>query len=107
MSRDFWSIFDWGELSSFLPGRITSFSTALLIDLNQFNLTYHLELNRNLFIQSDPIIPLLILPYILTIFPFQNAKKELISAFQREELGNWLKKPIEQDQFPLLQDVEK
>lgn len=33
---------------------------------------------------------------------FQNAKQELICAFQREELGNWLKKPIEQDQFPLL-----
>lgn len=35
-------------------------------------------------------------------FILQNAKKELISAFHREELGNWLKKPIEQDQFPLL-----
>lgn len=33
---------------------------------------------------------------------FKNAKRELIAAFQREELGNWLKKPIEQDQFPLL-----
>lgn len=35
-------------------------------------------------------------------FILQNAKKELIAAFHREELGNWLKKPIEQDQFPLL-----
>ncbi|CAO1393500.1 unnamed protein product [Diamesa hyperborea] len=38
---------------------------------------------------------------------YQNAKRELIMAFQREELGNWLKKPIEQDQFPLLPPVEK
>jgi double stranded RNA-specific editase B len=32
----------------------------------------------------------------------QQAKSELIAAFQREELGNWLKKPMEQDQFPLI-----
>lgn len=38
----------------------------------------------------------------LFFFFFKNAKQELITAFQREELGNWLKKPIEQDQFPLL-----
>lgn len=30
---------------------------------------------------------------------FQIAKKELVSAFKREDLGNWLKKPMEQDQF--------
>lgn len=29
----------------------------------------------------------------------QIAKAELVSAFKREDLGNWLKKPMEQDQF--------
>ncbi|KAL7030627.1 hypothetical protein ACKWTF_006732 [Chironomus riparius] len=36
------------------------------------------------------------------VYDYQQAKRELIAAFQREELGNWLKKPIEQDQFPLI-----
>ncbi|XP_070491357.1 double-stranded RNA-specific editase Adar isoform X3 [Chironomus tepperi] len=36
------------------------------------------------------------------VYDYQQAKSELIAAFQREELGNWLKKPIEQDQFPLI-----
>lgn len=31
----------------------------------------------------------------------QTAKQELFSAFKREDLGSWLKKPIEQDQFGL------
>ncbi|XP_032594589.1 double-stranded RNA-specific editase Adar isoform X1 [Drosophila grimshawi] len=30
---------------------------------------------------------------------YQTAKQELFSAFKREDLGSWLKKPIEQDQF--------
>jgi hypothetical protein len=34
---------------------------------------------------------------------FQLAKKALFEAFTREDLGLWLKKPIEQDQFPVLQ----
>ncbi|XP_055383248.1 double-stranded RNA-specific editase Adar [Condylostylus longicornis] len=32
---------------------------------------------------------------------YQTAKKELFDAFKREDLGNWLKKPIEQDEFCL------
>lgn len=32
---------------------------------------------------------------------FQIAKEELFAAFRREDLGNWLKKPIEQDEFAL------
>jgi double stranded RNA-specific editase B len=36
------------------------------------------------------------------VYDYQQAKRELIAAFQREELGNWLKKPMEQDQFPLI-----
>lgn len=34
---------------------------------------------------------------------YQIAKQELFSAFRREDLGNWLKKPIEQDQFTVSQ----
>uniref|UniRef100_A0A1I8Q8M6 A to I editase domain-containing protein n=1 Tax=Stomoxys calcitrans TaxID=35570 RepID=A0A1I8Q8M6_STOCA len=30
---------------------------------------------------------------------YQTAKRELYMAFRREDLGNWLKKPYEQDQF--------
>ncbi|XP_062699663.1 double-stranded RNA-specific editase Adar-like [Aedes albopictus] len=33
---------------------------------------------------------------------YQQAKKELFSAFSKEDLGDWLKKPIEQDQFTLM-----
>ncbi|XP_017852883.1 double-stranded RNA-specific editase Adar isoform X4 [Drosophila busckii] len=33
---------------------------------------------------------------------YQTAKSELFSAFKREDLGSWLKKPIEQDQFGLV-----
>lgn len=32
---------------------------------------------------------------------YQIAKNELTLAFKREDLGSWLKKPIEQDQFSL------
>ncbi|XP_052856828.1 double-stranded RNA-specific editase Adar isoform X8 [Drosophila gunungcola] len=32
---------------------------------------------------------------------YQTAKLELFSAFKREDLGSWLKKPIEQDEFGL------
>ncbi|XP_055841472.1 double-stranded RNA-specific editase Adar isoform X1 [Episyrphus balteatus] len=32
---------------------------------------------------------------------YQIAKRELFAAFRREDLGNWLKKPIEQDEFAL------
>lgn len=32
---------------------------------------------------------------------YQMAKRELFDAFRREDLGNWLKKPIEQDLFTL------
>lgn len=32
---------------------------------------------------------------------YQMAKRELFEAFRREDLGNWLKKPMEQDEFPL------
>lgn len=32
---------------------------------------------------------------------YQIAKKELFDAFRREDLGNWLKKPQEQDEFHL------
>ncbi|XP_032580122.1 double-stranded RNA-specific editase Adar isoform X1 [Drosophila sechellia] len=32
---------------------------------------------------------------------YQIAKLELFSAFKREDLGSWLKKPIEQDEFGL------
>ncbi|XP_017873063.1 PREDICTED: double-stranded RNA-specific editase Adar isoform X3 [Drosophila arizonae] len=34
---------------------------------------------------------------------YQTAKQELFSAFKREDLGSWLKKPIEQDQFGLVE----
>ncbi|XP_055587067.1 uncharacterized protein LOC129739612 isoform X3 [Uranotaenia lowii] len=33
---------------------------------------------------------------------YQQAKKELFAAFRKEDLGDWLKKPIEQDQFTLI-----
>lgn len=32
---------------------------------------------------------------------YQLAKRELFEAFRREDLGNWLKKPMEQDEFHL------
>lgn len=32
---------------------------------------------------------------------YQIAKRELFDAFRREDLGSWLKKPIEQDNFNL------
>lgn len=32
---------------------------------------------------------------------YQIAKRELFEAFRREDLGNWLKKPMEQDEFHL------
>ncbi|SPP88816.1 blast:Double-stranded RNA-specific editase Adar [Drosophila guanche] len=34
---------------------------------------------------------------------YQTAKLELFSAFKREDLGSWLKKPIEQDEFVLIE----
>ncbi|XP_059618835.1 double-stranded RNA-specific editase Adar isoform X2 [Phlebotomus argentipes] len=34
---------------------------------------------------------------------YQVAKQELFTAFKREDLGHWLKKPIEQNQFSLPQ----
>ncbi|XP_023035189.2 double-stranded RNA-specific editase Adar isoform X2 [Drosophila willistoni] len=34
---------------------------------------------------------------------YQTAKLELYSAFKREDLGSWLKKPIEQDEFGLVE----
>ncbi|XP_017021702.1 double-stranded RNA-specific editase Adar isoform X3 [Drosophila kikkawai] len=34
---------------------------------------------------------------------YQTAKLELFSAFKREDLGSWLKKPIEQDEFGLVE----
>lgn len=37
-----------------------------------------------------------------TVSDYQMAKKELFGAFQREDFGTWLKKPIEQDQFVLI-----
>lgn len=36
-----------------------------------------------------------------SIKDYQTAKRELFDAFRREDLGNWLKKPIEQDEFDL------
>ena len=30
---------------------------------------------------------------------FQEAKKQLFEAFKKAELGNWIKKPMEQDEF--------
>ncbi|KAH8235337.1 hypothetical protein KR038_004396 [Drosophila bunnanda] len=44
--------------------------------------------------------------YILFTINFchlQTAKLELFSAFKREDLGSWLKKPIEQDEFGLVE----
>uniref|UniRef100_A0A336KPF9 CSON013385 protein n=2 Tax=Culicoides sonorensis TaxID=179676 RepID=A0A336KPF9_CULSO len=38
---------------------------------------------------------------------YQMAKKELFAAFQREDFGTWLKKPMEQDQFVLLDCNDK
>lgn len=32
---------------------------------------------------------------------YQTAKRELFDAFRREDLGSWLKKPIEQDNFTM------
>lgn len=39
---------------------------------------------------------------------YQIAKRELFDAFRREDLGSWLKKPIEQDNFnlPTWQDFD-
>jgi hypothetical protein len=34
-------------------------------------------------------------------YAFQMAKEQLVLAFHKAELGTWLKKPIEQDQFEL------
>ena len=30
---------------------------------------------------------------------FQEAKKQLFEAFKKAELGSWIKKPMEQDEF--------
>ncbi|XP_058820778.1 double-stranded RNA-specific editase Adar isoform X5 [Topomyia yanbarensis] len=38
----------------------------------------------------------------MSIPEYQQAKKELFAAFAKEDLGDWLKKPIEQDQFTLI-----
>ncbi|XP_055551698.1 double-stranded RNA-specific editase Adar isoform X3 [Wyeomyia smithii] len=38
----------------------------------------------------------------MSVPEYQQAKKELFAAFAKEDLGDWLKKPIEQDQFTLI-----
>lgn len=38
----------------------------------------------------------------MSVPEYQQAKKELFAAFNKEDLGDWLKKPIEQDQFTLI-----
>uniref|UniRef100_A0A1B0ET39 Uncharacterized protein n=2 Tax=Lutzomyia longipalpis TaxID=7200 RepID=A0A1B0ET39_LUTLO len=38
-----------------------------------------------------------------SVHEYQIAKQELFTAFKREDLGHWLKKPIEQNQFSLPQ----
>ncbi|XP_058063417.1 uncharacterized protein LOC131213399 [Anopheles bellator] len=38
----------------------------------------------------------------MSVVEYQLAKRELFAAFSKEDLGDWLKKPIEQDQFTLL-----
>ncbi|XP_049537335.1 double-stranded RNA-specific editase Adar isoform X2 [Anopheles darlingi] len=38
----------------------------------------------------------------MSVVEYQQAKRELFAAFSKEDLGDWLKKPIEQDQFTLL-----
>ncbi|XP_063703300.1 double-stranded RNA-specific editase Adar isoform X2 [Culicoides brevitarsis] len=43
----------------------------------------------------------------MAVKDYQMAKKELFAAFQREDFGTWLKKPIEQDQFVLLDYNDK
>ncbi|XP_049294708.1 double-stranded RNA-specific editase Adar isoform X2 [Anopheles funestus] len=37
-----------------------------------------------------------------SVAEYQQAKRELFAAFSKEDLGEWLKKPIEQDQFTLI-----
>ena len=32
---------------------------------------------------------------------FQQAKKSLFKAFKKADLGNWIKKPMEQDEFEI------
>lgn len=36
-----------------------------------------------------------------TALDYQLAKRELFDAFRREDLGSWLKKPLEQDNFSI------
>ncbi|XP_041767615.1 double-stranded RNA-specific editase Adar [Anopheles merus] len=38
----------------------------------------------------------------MSVAEYQQAKRELFAAFSKEDLGEWLKKPIEQDQFTLI-----
>uniref|UniRef100_A0A182QTY8 A to I editase domain-containing protein n=1 Tax=Anopheles farauti TaxID=69004 RepID=A0A182QTY8_9DIPT len=38
----------------------------------------------------------------MAVTEYQQAKSELFAAFSKEDLGEWLKKPIDQDQFTLL-----
>ncbi|KFB40216.1 AGAP000185-PA-like protein [Anopheles sinensis] len=38
----------------------------------------------------------------MSVNEYQQAKRELFAAFSKEDLGDWLKKPIEQDQFTLI-----
>lgn len=38
---------------------------------------------------------------LFTCCILQMAKEQLVLAFHKAELGTWLKKPIEQDQFEL------
>lgn len=42
----------------------------------------------------------------LSVRDYQIAKRELFDAFRREDLGNWLKKPMEQDEFHLPKELD-
>ena len=37
---------------------------------------------------------------------FQKAKSELYKAFAKAELGTWVKKPMEQDEFHIDQTID-
>ena len=39
--------------------------------------------------------------FYMSTFILQNIKKILLEAFKAEQLGTWVKKPMEQDEFTL------
>uniref|UniRef100_A0A8D0GB22 A to I editase domain-containing protein n=1 Tax=Sphenodon punctatus TaxID=8508 RepID=A0A8D0GB22_SPHPU len=52
-------------------------------------------------VQSHGEVPSVYSEAKLVAHPYQSVKQQLFKAFQKAGLGTWVKKPPEQDQFPL------